>query len=632
MRLFFLFICMCFVLTYSAMGQANNCENVGFEEGNISGWKISYGTIANDGTLVIYTNEMYGSVENEHIITNKSNGSDPKVYSERIPMVAPGSDYSVRIGNTTRGSKFDRLKKTFTITTDNTLFQYKFAIILQDDSNGHETYQKPGFNVKLTDESGKDVGCSYYDIQLEPQTVSDGFKIQNDLQYRNWTTVAMDLRNYVGQKLTVEVTVHGCTKMRHFGYAYFDASCAKSEVELVSSCPDANGFLTFQAPEGFEKYIWSNGATTSIAKMKANIGDKVSVKMTPYNSLNENCDLNLDYTVDTKIAHSSVPKSICEGESYNFLGKNYTQTGEYSKTLKQIGTGCDSIVTLNLRVLPLLTETRKITLCEGEKYNSKRVEYKTTGIFTEKVTGNVSCDSLITIDVKVNPLGNYTHTETICEGKSIKVGSTIYNATGNYITTIKRTNQCDSIVSTALIVQPRFQITIPNDGTLIEKGENVSLNMTVNPSGMYQYLWNNKESLSCNSCINPISTPSATTNYHVVVTPANGLCPQSQAAKVIVSCGVWLPNAFTPNSDGMNDIFYIYSTKCVQKITEFQIYDRWGELLFRDQNFQASDSSHGWDGMYKGKLVLPDTYNYKISAIYRDGEVGNFSGAINVMY
>ena len=219
MSKFFLFVGVYFVCTYSTTGQANNCENVGFEDGNMSGWKISYGTIANDGSFVIYTNEINGTVENEHIITNKNSGNDPKIYQDNIPMVAPGSDYSVRIGNVTRGSKFDRLQKTFTVSADNTLFQYKFAIILQDDANGHANYQKPGFNVKLTDESGQEVGCSFYDIQLEPQTVADGFKTQNDLQYRNWTTVAMDLRNYVGRKLTVEVTVHGCTRMRHFGYA-----------------------------------------------------------------------------------------------------------------------------------------------------------------------------------------------------------------------------------------------------------------------------------------------------------------------------------------------------------------------------------------------------------------------------
>ena len=82
MRTFLLFVCIIFVLTYSAKGQANNCENVGFEEGNISGWKITNGIIANNGTLVIYTNEVSGSVENEHIITNKNNGNDPRIFQE----------------------------------------------------------------------------------------------------------------------------------------------------------------------------------------------------------------------------------------------------------------------------------------------------------------------------------------------------------------------------------------------------------------------------------------------------------------------------------------------------------------------------------------------------------------------
>jgi gliding motility-associated-like protein len=632
MRNLFFIISLVLLTTYSMMGQANNCGNVGFEDGTMSGWVISNGSIGNSGTIVTYTNETSGTIDNEHIITNKSNGNDPKINVESIPMVAPGSDYSIRIGSTTKGSKFDRIKKTFAITADNTLFQFKFAVILEDDSQGHASYQKPGFNVKVYDASGNDVNCSAYDIQLLTSSTVDGFKNQGLYQYRNWTTVAMDLRNYIGQNLTVEVTAHGCTRNRHFGYAYFDASCEKSEINLISSCPDANGDLTFNAPQGFEKYIWSNGATTSTTKIKAVIGDKIWVKMVPFNALNTNCDIQLDYTVEKKTATSTITKSICEGETYNFEGITYNTTGTYSKILKQLTTGCDSIVNLNLTVLPLLTDIRNINICNGEQYSSGRATYKTTGTFQERVTGNVSCDSLVIINLKVNPIAQYSQALTICEGESLKVGNMTYKTTGNYITTIKRTNQCDSIVSSALIVQPPLTISIPNDKAIIEKGENVSLNMTVSPAGTYTYLWNHGESLSCVSCINPISKPSASTTYTVVITPSNGLCPQTETASVIVSCGVWLPNAFTPNNDGMNDVFYIYSSRCIQEIKEFVIYDRWGELIFMDAHFQASDPSHGWDGLYKGKLALPDAYNYKITATYRDGETGNFTGAINVMY
>lgn len=83
----------------------------------------------------------------------------------------------------------------------------------------------------------------------------DGFKREGELEYRNWTTVAVDLRNYVGQNITVESTVHGCTKMQHFGYAYFNASCLKSEVQPETGCTDGIGALSLDALEGFENMI-----------------------------------------------------------------------------------------------------------------------------------------------------------------------------------------------------------------------------------------------------------------------------------------------------------------------------------------------------------------------------------------
>lgn len=69
-------------------------------------------------------------------------------------MVTPGSDYSVRFGNINLGESFFRLIKSFIITQENTLFQYKFVVVLQDDSRGHASYQKPGFGVKILDKKG----------------------------------------------------------------------------------------------------------------------------------------------------------------------------------------------------------------------------------------------------------------------------------------------------------------------------------------------------------------------------------------------------------------------------------------------------------------------------------------------
>jgi hypothetical protein len=306
-------------------------QNCGFESGTTADWKLSNGKLTDNGATPIYSSEVTGTVGTGHIITKKNNGNDPKIYSEEIPMVAPESDYSVRFGDINLGGSFFRLAKSFTITQENTLFQYKFAVVLQDDASGHASYQKPGFGVKILDSNGNNITCSFYDVQLKSSsTVSvDGFKKQGDLEYRNWTTVAVDLRSYVGQNITVEATVHGCTRNKHFGYAYFNASCLKSEVQPETGCTDGIGALNLDAPEGFEKYDWSTGENTRSIKVTAVLGTQFSVKLTPKSSLNENCNLLLNYTIKKNEIPVIVDKSICIGNSYVHRGKMYNTTGTF---------------------------------------------------------------------------------------------------------------------------------------------------------------------------------------------------------------------------------------------------------------------------------------------------------------
>ncbi len=278
---------------------AQNCGNIGFEDGTFNGWILSNGDLTESNSKPYYGTEISGTVNDEHLIT--TGGYDPKVTREPIPQVAPGSLYSVRLGFTERGGRYDRLKKTFLVTSDNSLFQFRFAVVLQQDVN-HVDYQKPGFSIKIYNQSSEVLGCSTYDVQLQRNSVVNGFKSQTstaygELHYRNWTTGAMDLREYIGQNLTIEVEVHGCTRRAHFGYAYFDAQCLKTEITPQSNCPDANGFITLKAPDGFETYKWSNGTFGPTTKVKATLGDKVFVKVLPFLSLNNTCEFQLDYVI-----------------------------------------------------------------------------------------------------------------------------------------------------------------------------------------------------------------------------------------------------------------------------------------------------------------------------------------------
>src|SRR6218665_229391 len=218
--------------------QMTDCANMGFEQGNTNGWILSYGTVYDSNLQFFYGFDNVGTRAKEHYITSPGDGNDPLITSEPIPMVAPGSTHSIRIGNTITGNTFNRIRTSFIVTPDNTLFQYKFAVILENDASGHTDYQKPGFTVIIRNQSGQELTCNSFDVQLLKDGTADGFKSQGYLQYKNWTTGAVDLRDYIGQTISVEVTAHGCTKRSHRGYAYFDAQCLKSEIKATSICPD----------------------------------------------------------------------------------------------------------------------------------------------------------------------------------------------------------------------------------------------------------------------------------------------------------------------------------------------------------------------------------------------------------
>lgn len=617
------------IILFSFNNIAVQSQNCGFESGSTADWKLSNGKITDNGSSPIYSSEVIGTVGNGHIITNKNDGNDPKINSEEIPMVSPGSDYSVRFGNINLGGSFSRLTKSFTITQENTLFQYKFAVVLQDDSRGHASYQKPGFGVKILDSNGNNITCSFYDVQLQASSSVDGFKREGDLEYRNWTTVAVDLRNYIGQNVTVEATVHGCTKMQHFGYAYFNASCLKSEVQPETGCTDGIGALTLDAPEGFEKYNWSTGENTRTIKVTAVLGTQFSVKLTPKSSLNENCNLLLNYTIKKNEIPVIVDKSICIGNRYVHRGKTYNTTGTYIETVVN-SAFCDSVYTLNLNVIPIARITKNINLCEDEQFTFKGNTYNSTGTYFKTISSTDACDSIFTINLKVTNIARYTKNFSLCEGEKAKVGDSTYSKKGIYVTTIKRAGLCDSVITSTVNYENSFTLTVSPE-IIIEKGDITEIKVNVQPVGTYSFDWTPKETLTCNTCASTLAEPPITTKYVATVSVPGSRCFKKIQTQVNILCGVFVPTAFTPNNDQMNDILYVVGSKCVKQIKEMLIYDRWGELVFREENFITADSSHGWDGSYRGKNLNPDIFTYKITAEMKNGEVNDFSGAFTLL-
>ncbi|MGQ9846120.1 MAG: DUF7948 domain-containing protein [Bacteroidales bacterium] len=150
---------------------------------------------------------------------------------------------------------------------------------------------------------------------------------------------------------------------------------------------------------------------------------------------------------------------------------------------------------------------------------------------------------------------------------------------------------------------------------VIYRGQNSHLYAVANSN--LHFTWWPAHSLSSGYVQNPIASPDSTTAYIVQITDAYG-CTNIDTVVVTVLdviCAepyIYVPNAFTPNDDGINDILYVHADMATDLY--FAIYDRWGEKIF-----ETTDASKGWDGKYKGKPLDPAVFVYylKVTCLNR---------------
>ncbi len=116
--------------------------------------------------------------------------------------------------------------------------------------------------------------------------------------------------------------------------------------------------------------------------------------------------------------------------------------------------------------------------------------------------------------------------------------------------------------------------------------------------------WWPPDSLSCYTCLSTSANPTQQTHYILYAVDTNG-CINSDTMTIYLDPVLYVPNAFTPNGDGTNDVFYAIG----REINTFEIFifDRWGEVVYN-----STDINEGWDGSFKGRDPKPDVYVWKI--------------------
>jgi gliding motility-associated-like protein len=202
---------------------------------------------------------------------------------------------------------------------------------------------------------------------------------------------------------------------------------------------------------------------------------------------------------------------------------------------------------------------------------------------------------------------------------------------GNYSVVVTSAANCkgkSNTISIQTIPLPTIQLPKVIN---IKYGETTLINGVVTNAERIE--WSPVNIISCVNCYSTIVTPSITTT--VTGTVYNKLnCSSFDTTLLIVSCDpkfLFIPNLFSPNSDGENDFFYPRA-KFDATIKLMQVYNRLGTLVFEQENFKANNAEEGWDGYFKGILAEPGVYRYFIKATCADGTLFDYNGDVTLIH
>jgi gliding motility-associated-like protein len=168
--------------------------------------------------------------------------------------------------------------------------------------------------------------------------------------------------------------------------------------------------------------------------------------------------------------------------------------------------------------------------------------------------------------------------------------------------------------------------SITPDQSTIFKGESIQMNL-VTQSVVDSITWTPTDGLNCADCPSPTASPLTVTTYTASIVDADGCTGSASATVEVVSDenSAFIPTAFTPNDDNLNDILFIRSPKLIA--LEFRIFDRWGTEVFA-----TKDLNTGWDGRDKsGNEVDVGIYVYYAIVTFDNGKSKTLKGNVGVI-
>ena len=319
---------------------------------------------------------------------------------------------------------------------------------------------------------------------------------------------------------------------------------------------------------------------------------------------------------------------------------------------------CDSLVIINTTLLESHFVVLNETTCNPQD----------TGIFILELLNQYNCDSIVQRNVNIAPLKDClvifsVFAENLCEGDEngqIEILATSGAAPYHYFLLNENRDTLEkgiissnediyfirnlSVGNYVVILENEAgavskNVTIPEFDNKVDLGADITIDLgdslTLKPIANFdinRYEWTASSPINCSGCPEINIKPLTNQRYQLIAYNAND-CPISDEilVKVRKDAIVYIPSAFSPNDDGVNDYFQIYASPAIQLIKSFQIVDYEGRLMYQVKNTHSANLPEGWDGFFKGQPMTPAVFIVFVEVILIDGTEAQFVKTMNLV-
>ena len=329
-----------------------------------------------------------------------------------------------------------------------------------------------------------------------------------------------------------------------------------------------------------------------------------------FNGYNVSCPNGIDGSITLNPQTGAGPVTANWSDGNNSIGRTDLVAGDYEVTLtNQIG--CTLTQSFSLIAPPEIGigfETTSPT-CFGDENGS---------VFINAINGGAGPFNLL-----IN-----NRSQGIIDTFPVVIDQL---SSGDYIIGIEDANGCISD-DTAMVSEPEQLMVNLGPDTLISFGDSLRLLVIHNAPMVDTFTWSPTNYLATPDQLETWAKPPTSQVYSIYLRDNSG-CEATDDIVIQVQKDrrVYIPNVMNPLSTQFNDVATVYGGAEVAKVRYMRIFDRWGEMVFENNDFQHNDEQQGWDGKFKGEYVNPAVYVYVVEVEYIDGETEIFKGDITVV-